>query len=378
MGRHARNLAPTLARIGSLACVVVFLAAVLGCGQSKTVARQSTPPPSPSQSTATPQVVGHWRPTLLRGALPGLLMVVSHGSGANEHELLVVMKADGRTRTVIWRVPKRVFIDCDPASAQLLVSGYRRGWAGRYGDQFLWLLAADGTVRLIAGPLTSSSTGIIESHLMADGTVLWNLYESTKGGYAHRTRLLYETSSGQRGEVTLRGADLASRQGYWLSPMADRRTLLAQAAPPEVALLARWDNGVLTQYGRAYRRRGASGLLPVGDDSAVWWTGGAAGRGITYGVVRWRNGQPQRQRLRALRDGPTMPHLDTAGPQWQTGPVGHVLIWGWRRGEHVVAGAVPLLLLDVRTGTIRRTPMIIRASGREWDWLWRWVGAGKR
>ena len=277
---------------------------------------------------------------------------------------------------VVWRVPKGVFIgdwDCDPASGQLAGLGLPPGLGGLVRRQFLWLLAADGTVRLIAGPLRLQYR---YHRVPSDGRRhgARSLYESTKGGYAHRTRLLYETSSGQRGEVTLRGADLLPAG---LLDVADGSTRTCLRRPPVLSWRC-WLAGK-TACLPSTAEPTAGGRPPA---CCPWATtrrsGGraaSAGRGITYRVVHWRTASRKGNDCALCAMGRPCRTWTRRGRSGRPALAVGCSIGAGAAGEHIDDDAVPLLLLDVRSGAfIKRTRMVIRAS----DWLWRWVDAGQQ
>jgi hypothetical protein len=51
------------------------------------------------------------------------------------------------------------------------------------------------------------------------------------------------------------------------------------------------------------------------------------------------------------------------------GPPGSVLVWGWRTGQAISDSSVPLLLLDLKTGAIRSTTMVMTDEDLDFFWV---------
>jgi hypothetical protein len=406
--------------VAALCMFCVSVVALVGGGiLSAVVDDQATTtsnlPPSSVATQPTGRhsaILGHWAVDSFKSSLPGLMVlrgIDPRPDGSFDRGDLEVLKPGQTEGTVIWTPPSGMVVydfDADGASGRIVatVDEASADSAG-YNAHGLVLLDADGTVRRIDGPVSAKSSDS-DPVLLADGSVIWTRSELTADSETATTvsaKLMCALPGRPASPVQMNGALLSSLVTPVARPLAGRASVemedLNDDLASSVIAIADWSTGVLTVRGDAFTGDiGLGNTAPLSTSDAVIFArqttagltapvsaavkgptrfvvaGGVAARsqlaaaqGVDYIELSWKNGKHHERVI--LKNGPDMPQSDTEAPFIVPGPPGQALIWGWRTGQAVSSSSVPLLLLDIKTGAIRRTDMVMTDDDLGFAWV---------
>lgn len=343
--------------------LVLLTTAVSSCAAHSAPSGSESPPaqsPRPASHSAWP-VVGHWRPSRLARAAPGLLVVRPSGGSLRK---LVAIGQRGSTKATIWRCPELLHFDCDPASHQIVAT-----LATSFDSYEIVLLEGDGTVRRVVRGHVDSSEGMPFPVLLADNTVVW-AKERIVGGWPSSS-IWWATDGHKPARAIIEGKLPVGFRLNYILPLVGRRSLaMVDVVHRGAAVLADWSAGQLTVRGRPYVRSFARWNLdmepggPLGVKDAIILQGFTA-RGQVR-IVRWVGGDPvSRVVLQALPPEPSGGDLQ---PVVSGGPAHSALLFGW--WAHRARGRMPLLNLDLRSGAITRSKILLSVQEGLSGWQW--------
>ena len=378
-----------------------------------------------SPSVAQGPIIGHWAADSFMGARPGLLVLRGIGpasDGSFDRGDLEVFKPGQSTGTVVWTPPDGMVVyefDCDPSAGRIVATVDEADTASAgYNAHSLVLLDADGTVRRIDGPVSRAST-VAAPVLMTDGSVVYTrmkLSADSESPDVLSAELMYASLGGDPQPAAMSGTVLHSLVTPMARPLAGRTAVELEdendSLDASIIVLANVRDGVLTQRGDSFSGDIGLGTAAVTDHDAILFmrrtAGGkptqsaatAAAQGPRFAVAEgaaaptllpvaarapattriaadtqrteyvelyWRHGKHGERVI--LADGPDMPKDNDDAPYVVLGPPGTALIWGWRTGQAISDASVPLLLLDLKTGAIRRTGMVMTAEDLDFRWV---------
>jgi hypothetical protein len=359
-------------RVGVL--LIGLVALLAACGGA---ASQSAPARAPSASAspvAAWPIIGHWQPSALTRAEPGL--VVSELVGTHRSRV-VVLGLDDSVKATLWRSSRQiVHFDCDPASGEIVATllGPFEGSGYRYE---IVLLSADGTVRRVTSDTALGWEALPSPLVLADGSILWQ-----RMGIVNEREVYaawYAASNGRPQPVRIvghlpRGFALSS-----LLPLTGRRTVaLVNVTRTGAVALADWSAGQLTVVGKPYVRKFAAWNTDDPPGGALASANTLVLQGYAPGgqmrLVRWVDGRPISTVV--LSKLPPEPFSGDETPASGSGPAGYVLLYGWWPSQvsasRGTTGPMPLLLVSLHSGAVTRSRIELSQPdglSRTWQWL---------